>query len=236
MAIKCFPFVKIYIWIRLISNSFSRLQHDFHTQPPAYNQIGRSWIKGKIIFTKREANSHQNLKQNTKRFQPQVRWENTRLHNILPWKLSDEGNTLWLPPYTFCSTFIFNKHITSQSYPTRKSQWNNVNLPKRNKTKSVRVNFPFMNLLARVLKNHNVFFIRVNFKRGKLKSGRHPSSYHQSFSCYVRSIIGSQKGDCWGHVGCGAKPFKQGLILNRLPLQYFGIQLSPRQVSGCTFF
>lgn len=122
MAIKCFPCVKIYIWIRLISNSFSRLQHDFHTQPPAYNQIGRSWIKGKIIFTKRKANSHQNLKQNTKRFQPQVRWENTRLHNILPWKLSDEGNTLWLPPYTFCSTFIFNKHITSQSYPTRKSQ------------------------------------------------------------------------------------------------------------------
>ena len=88
-----------------------------------------------------------------------------------------------------------------------------------------------MNLLTRAL-----FFIQVNFKRGKLKSGRHPSSYHQSFSCYVRGVIGSQKGDCWGHVVCAAKPLKQGLILNRLPLQYFGIHLSPRQVSGCSFF
>ena len=153
---------------------------------------------------------------------PHVKWEHAWLSHNLPWnwKLCNEGDKLWLPPFTFCyvrqayhTLILSDKEISMKQCQFAMKKW----------TKSISMNFSFMDLLTWVFswyhENHSMLFIWVNFKGGELQSGRHPSSYHQSFSCYVRSIIGSQKGDCRGHVVCGTKSLQQGLILNGLFLQ-----------------
>lgn len=54
----------------------------------------------------------------------------------------------------------------------------------------------------------------------KLQSGGHSSSYHQSFSSNVRSIIRCQKSSSGSHISCGTKSIEQSVLLNCLSLQW----------------
>lgn len=72
----------------------------------------------------------------------------------------------------------------------------------------------------------NKLFVQVKLEKhkrrekSKLQSGGQSSSYHQSFSSNVRSIIRCQKSSSGSHISCGTKSIEQSVLLNCLSLQW----------------